>query len=162
MVILCIALQPKADTEKIAKLFKLGKSNDGFLLERHPKLDPVGTMIEGIFVVGCCQGPKDIPETVSQASAAAARVLAMLNRGTIETGEIIASVDVNICSGCNICGSLCPYGAIFFDTLSGVARINQVLCKGCNVCGAACPSGAISTLNFSSAQLNAEIEGILS
>ncbi len=161
MVILCVALEPRHDTEQIAKMLRVGRSLDGFFLERHPKLDPIATMSEGIFVVGCCQGPKDIPETVAQASAAAARALAMINRGKIEIGSIIASINENMCSGCKICNGLCPYGAIFFDEANKVSRVNQVLCKGCNVCGAACPSDAISTLNFSSAQVIAEIEGIL-
>jgi heterodisulfide reductase subunit A len=85
----------------------------------------------------------------------------MITRGKMETGAIIASIDENICSGCKVCNLLCPYGAIFFDETSKVSRVNQVLCKGCNVCGAACPSGAISTRNFSSKQIMAEIEGVL-
>jgi heterodisulfide reductase subunit A len=161
MVVLCVALEPRRDVEKVAKMLHLGRSNDGFFLERHPKLDPVGTMSEGIFIVGCCQGPKDIPETISQASAAAARVLVMINRGTIETGAITATINGNICSGCKVCQGLCPYGAIYFDEASKVLKVNHILCKGCNVCGAACPSSAISTQNFSATQIIAEIEGIL-
>lgn len=161
MVILCVALEPRHDAEQIAKMLHIGRGSDGFFLERHPKLDPVGTMSEGIFIVGCCQGPKDIPETISQASAAAARVLAMINRGTIEIGAITATINENICSGCKICQGLCPFEAIYFDETSKVARINHVLCKGCNICGAACPSAAISTQNFSATQIIAEIEGLL-
>jgi heterodisulfide reductase subunit A len=161
MVILCVALQPRHDAEKIARILHLGRSQDGFFLERHPKLDPVATMSEGIFIVGCCQGPKDIPETVAQASAAAARALAMITRGKMDAGAIIASIDENLCSGCKICNLLCPYNAISFDEISKVSRVNQVLCKGCNICGAACPSSAISTRNFSSKQIMAEIEGVL-
>jgi heterodisulfide reductase subunit A len=161
MVILCLAIEPQHDAEQIGKMLHLGHSSDGFFMERHPKLDPVGTMSEGIFIVGCCQGPKDIPETISQASAAAARVLTMIIRGTIETGAITATINENICSGCKICQSLCPYGAIYVDEASKVLRINHILCKGCNVCGAACPSSAISTQNFSATQIIAEIEGIL-
>ena len=161
MVVLCVALEPRRDATEIARILRLGRSRAGFFLERHPKLDPVGTMSEGIFVAGCCQGPKDIPDTVAQASAAAARALAMIARGKMETGAVIASINENMCSGCKICNALCPYGAISFDDSSKVSRVNQVLCKGCNVCGATCPSGAISTQNFSAIQILAEIEGVL-
>lgn len=161
MVVLCVALEPRHDTEQLSHILRLGRSRDGFFLERHPKLDPVATMSEGIFVVGCCQGPKDIPDTVAQASAASARALAMIMKGKMEMGAITASIDEGICSGCKVCNDLCPYGAIFFDESSNVSRVNQVLCKGCNVCGAACPSGAISTRNFSAIQILAEIEGVL-
>ena len=161
MVVLCVALEPRHDAEQLSHILRLGRSHDGFFLERHPKLDPVATMSEGIFVVGCCQGPKDIPDTVAQASAASARALAMISKGKMEMGAITASVDERVCSGCKVCNALCPYGAIFFDETSNVSRVNQVLCKGCNVCGAACPSGAISTRNFSTIQILAEIEGVL-
>ncbi|MCX6005043.1 MAG: 4Fe-4S binding protein, partial [Chloroflexi bacterium] len=161
MVVLCVALEPRHDAEKVAQTLRLGRSRDGFFMERHPKLDPVATMSEGIFIVGCCQGPKDIPDTVAQASAAAARALAMVIRGKMDTGAITASIDENLCSACKICSALCPYGAIFFDEVSNVSRVNRILCKGCNVCGAACPSGAISTRNFSETQILAEIEGVL-
>jgi len=160
-VVLCVALEPRHDAEQLSHILRLGRSHDGFFLERHPKLDPVATMSEGIFVVGCCQGPKDIPDTVAQASAASARALAMISKGKMEMGAITATVDEGVCSGCKVCNALCPYGAIFFDETSNVSRVNQVLCKGCNVCGAACPSGAISTRNFSAIQILAEIEGVL-
>ena len=161
MVILCVALEPRHDAGEITKILRLGRSGDGFFLERHPKLDPVATMSEGIFIAGCCQSPKDIPDTVAQASAAAARALAMISRGEMETGAITASINEKICSGCKICNGLCPFEAISFDESGKVSRVNQILCKGCNVCGAACPSGAIATQNFSVTQIMAEIEGVL-
>ncbi len=161
MVVLCVALTPRQDAEQLSQLLHLGRSRDGFFLERHPKLDPVATMSEGIFVVGCCQSPKDIPDTVAQASAASARAMAIISRGKMEIGAVTASVNEAICSGCKVCNMLCPFGAIFFDEDSHVSRVNQILCKGCNVCGAACPSGAISTRNFSTSQILAEIEGVL-
>lgn len=161
MAVLCVALEPRRDAEQVAQILRLGRSRDGFFMERHPKLDPVATMSEGIFIVGCCQGPKDIPDTVAQASAAAARALAMIVRGKMETGAITATIDETLCSACKVCNALCPYGAIFFDEVSNVSRVNRILCKGCNVCGAACPSGAISTRNFSESQILAEIEGVL-
>jgi heterodisulfide reductase subunit A len=161
MVILCIALEPRKDANEVAQLFHLGRSADGFFLERHPKLDPVATMSEGILIAGCCQGPKDIPDSVAQASAAAARALAMIARGKIEVPAITASIDETKCSGCKICNLLCPYNAIFFDEEAKVSRINEVLCQGCGVCAAACPSGAITHNYFTAEEITAEIEGVL-
>lgn len=161
MVILCIALEPRKDASEVAKLFHVGRSADGFFLERHPKLDPVATMSEGILVAGCCQGPKDIPDSVAQASAAAARALAMIARGDIEVPAITSSIDEAKCSGCRICNLLCPYDAISFDEKAKISRINEVLCQGCGVCAAACPSGAITHNNFTTDEIEAEIEGVL-
>jgi heterodisulfide reductase subunit A len=161
MVILCIALEPRKDANKVAQLFHLGRSADGFFLERHPKLDPVATMSEGILIAGCCQGPKDIPDSVAQASAAAARALAMIARGKIEVPAITASIDETKCSGCRICNLLCPFDAIFFDDEAKVSRINEVMCQGCGVCAAACPSGAITHNYFTADEVTAEIEGVL-
>jgi len=161
MVILCVALEPRKDAGELARLFHLGRSADGFFLERHPKLDPVATMSEGILIAGCCQGPKDIPDSVAQASAAAARALAMIARGKIEVPAITASIDETKCSGCKICNLLCPYEAIFFDDEVKVSRINEVMCQGCGVCAAACPSGAITHNYFTADEITAEIEGVL-
>ncbi len=161
MVVLSSALQPRADAEEVARLFSVSRSADGFFLEKHPKLDPVATMSDGIYVVGCCQAPKDIPVSVAQASAAAARALAMISAGTIEIEAAIAAVDEELCSGCKICELLCPYTAISFDEEKKVCRVNEALCKGCGVCAAACPSGAIIGKHFTTEEIMAEIEGIL-
>ena len=161
MVILSTALEPKADAEEVARLFSLSRSADGFFLEKHPKLDPVATMSDGIYVVGCCQSPKDIPHSVVQASAAAARALAMVSAGTIEIEAAIAYIDEELCSGCRICEHLCAYSAISFDEEKEVCRVNEALCKGCGVCVAACPSGVITGKHFTAEQIMAEIEGIL-
>jgi len=161
MVILCVALEPQPDAEAVARLFNINRSADGFYLERHPKLDPVATTTDGIFVAGCCQGPKDIPDTVAQASAAAARALAMISRGTVEIEAATAEINEELCSGCKICSNLCPFGAITFDEKEKVSRVNEVLCKGCGVCVAACPSGAITGKHFTTDQIIAEIEGVL-
>jgi len=161
MVILCTALEARSDADKVARLFSLSRSPDGFFLERHPKLDPVATMTDGTFVVGCCQGPKDIPDTVAQASAAAARALAMISAGTIEIEAAIAAIDEQLCSGCRICNLLCPYKAISFDEEKKVCRVNEAVCKGCGVCVAACPTGAITGKHFTTEQIMAEIEGVL-
>ena len=161
MVILCTALEAHSDAEKVARMFSLSRSPDGFFLERHPKLDPVATMTDGTFVVGCCQGPKDIPDTVAQASAAAARALAMISAGTIEIEAAIANIDEKLCSGCRICNLLCPYKAISYDEEKKVCQVNEALCKGCGVCVAACPTGAITGKHFTTEQIMAEIEGVL-
>jgi len=161
MVILCAALEARSDAEGVARLFNISRSADGFFLERHPKLDPVATMNEGIFVVGCCQGPKDIPDTVAQASAAAARALAMISQGKVEIEAATAVIDEELCSGCRVCNLLCPYSAISYDEEKKVSRVNEALCKGCGVCVAACPSSAITGKHFTSEQIMAEIEGVL-
>ena len=161
MVVLSTALQPRAGADEVARLFSISRSADGFFLEKHPKLDPVATMNDGIFVVGCCQAPKDIPQSVAQASAAAARALAAITAGEIEIEATTSVVDEELCSGCKTCSDLCPFNAISFDEEKKVSRINDALCKGCGVCVAACPSGAITGRHFTTKQLMAEIEGVL-
>lgn len=161
MVILSTGIQARSDAEEVARLFSISRSADGFFLERHPKLDPVATTTNGVFVVGCCQGPKDIPDTVAQASAAAARALAMISKGKVELEAITAVVDEEKCSGCKTCILLCPYNAISFDEEKKVARIDEALCKGCGTCVAACPSSAITQRHFTTEQIMAEVEGML-
>jgi len=161
MVILSSALEPCADVDQVARTFSLSRKADGFFLEKHPKLDPVATMTDGVFVVGCCQSPKDIPDTVAQASAAAARALAMISKGKVEIEAAIAVVDEEHCAGCKICIDLCPFKAISFDEEKKVSQINEAVCKGCGVCVAACPSGAITGRHFTTEEIMAEIEGVL-
>ena len=161
MVVLSSALEPRADAEKVARLFSLSRKADGFFLEKHPKIDPVATTTDGVFVTGCCQGPKDIPDTVAQASAAAARVLAMISKGSVEVESATAVVDEEHCAGCKICLDLCPYKAISFNEEKKVSSINEALCKGCGTCVAACPSGAITGKHFTTEQIMSEIEGVL-
>ncbi len=161
MVVLSTALEPRADVDDTARLFSLSRKADGFFLEKHPKLDPVATTTDGVFVAGCCQGPKDIPDTVAQASAAAARVLAMISEGNVEIESAIAVVDEEYCAGCKICIDLCSYKAITFDEEKKVSHINEALCKGCGTCVAACPSGAIIGRHFTAEQIMSEIEGVL-
>jgi heterodisulfide reductase subunit A len=161
MVILSTALEPRADAGDVARMFGVSRSADGFFLEKHPKLDPVATMNDGIFVVGCCQSPKDIPQTVAQASAAAARALAAISAGSIEVEAATSVIIEELCSGCKTCSDLCPFSAISFDEEKKVSSINDALCKGCGVCVAACPSGAIVGRHFTTQQLMAEIEGAL-
>jgi heterodisulfide reductase subunit A len=161
MVILCNALEPQADAAEMAVKLGLNRSPDGFYLERHPKLDPVGTISDGIYIAGACQGPKDIPDTVAQAQAAASRVLGLIAKGQVELDPIRAEIDPDHCSGCLICNNLCPYQAISFDAERGVSEVNVTLCKGCGTCVAACPAGAITGSGFSDEQVLAELEGLL-
>jgi heterodisulfide reductase subunit A len=161
MVILGVALEAQPDAEAVARLFNISRSADGFFLEKHPKLEPVSTMSDGIFVAGCCQGPKDIPDTVAQASAAAAEVLAMIGKGKVEIEAATAVVDERICSGCQLCSLVCPYSAISFDEKKEVCRVNEALCKGCGACAGACPSDAISLNHFTNEQILAQMEGML-
>jgi len=161
MVILSCALEPCADADQVARMFGLSRKADGFFLERHPKLDPVATMTDGVFVVGCCQSPKDIPDTVAQASAAAARALAVISKGKVEIEAATATIDEEHCAGCKICIGLCPFKAISFNEEKKVSQVNEAVCKGCGTCVAACPSGAIFGKHFTTEQIMAEIEGVL-
>jgi len=161
MVVLSTALEPRTDANEVARLFSISRSKDGFFLEKHPKLDPIATTTDGVFIAGCCQGPKDIPDTVAQASAAAARVLSMISKGVVEVESAISVVLDELCSGCKTCIGLCPYNAISFDETKKVSVINEALCKGCGTCAAACPSDAITSRHFTSEQIIAQLEGVL-
>jgi heterodisulfide reductase subunit A len=161
MVILCPAMEPRADARDVARLFNLSQSADGFLLERHAKLEPVATASDGVFIVGCVQGPKDIPDTVAQALAGAAEALALIDKGSVELEAATAVVDEAACSGCKICIPLCPYTAITFNEAEKRAVINEALCKGCGVCVAACPAAAIVARHFTDQQILAEVEALL-
>ena len=161
MVILSAGLEPRHDSREVAKLFGISCSTDKWFIERHPKLDPVATMTEGVFVAGACQGPKDIPLSVAQGAAAAARVIGLVNRKQISLEPVRASVDPEQCSGCRICNNLCPFNAISFLEDRGVTEINPALCQGCGTCVAACPAGAISGSHFTNAQIMSQIEGVL-
>jgi heterodisulfide reductase subunit A len=162
MVVLCNAIEPRHDADQVGRLFGLSRSPDGFFLERHPKLDPVATTTDGLFIAGCAQGPKDIPDSVAQASAAAARILATIAKGAVEIDPVRAEIDEQFCSGCRICNALCPYKAIDYIEEKNVSRVNSPLCKGCGTCVAACPAGAITGSGFTDKQVYAELEGILS
>jgi heterodisulfide reductase subunit A len=161
MVVLSTALEPRSDAGEVAKLFSLSRSADGFFMEKHPKMDPVATTTDGVYIAGCCQSPKDIPDTVVQAAAAAARVLSVISKGSVEVEAATAFVDEELCSGCKTCLELCPYKAISFNDEKKMASINEALCKGCGTCGAACPSGAIVSKHFTTEQIMAQIEGVL-
>jgi heterodisulfide reductase subunit A len=161
MVVLSNALEPRSDANEVAKLFSISRSKDGFFMEKHPKLDPVATTTDGVFVAGCCQGPKDIPDTVAQASAAAARAMAMISKGSVEIEAATAIIEEDFCSGCKTCIAMCPYNAISFNEERKTSVINEALCKGCGTCAATCPSGAITSRHFTTDQIMAQLEGVL-
>jgi heterodisulfide reductase subunit A len=161
MVILSAALEPRADSKEVAHKFGISCSAKGWYIEKHPKLDPVATMTEGIFIAGCAQGPKDIPASVSQGAAAAARVLGRIQQGELALEPVRASVIEENCSGCRICNNLCPFNAIVFHEDRKVTEINPALCQGCGTCVAACPSGAITGTQFSNQQVLAQLHGLL-
>ncbi len=163
MVILGTGMQPRRDAGEIARMFGIGCGQGGFFAEKHPKLAPVETASDGIFIAGTCQGPKDIPDAVAQGGAAAAAALDMIDLGRVKLEPITSFIDEQICSGCRICIGLCPYSAIEFISSNGKgsARVNEVLCKGCGTCVAACPSGAAMQHGFTDHQIYAEIEGAL-
>jgi heterodisulfide reductase subunit A len=161
MVVLMSALEPRADARDVGLKFGIACSMEGWFTERHPKLDPVATMTEGIYIAGAAQGPKDIPASVSQGAAAAARVQGLITAGTVEIEPIVASIDADRCSGCRLCNALCPFNAIDYIEEDAVSSINEALCKGCGTCVSACPAQAISGAHFSNQQIIAEMEGLL-
>ena len=162
MVVLSVGMEAQPDADDVRRMFNISFSKEGWFLERHPKLAPVSTFTEGIFLAGACQGPKDIPDCVAQAGAAAAEALALVDRGHVNMEPNTAAVDAELCSGCRTCSALCPYSAIssIADTL--LAQVNEALCKGCGTCVAACPSGALQQKHFTDEQILHEIEGVLS
>ncbi|MCB0200602.1 MAG: CoB--CoM heterodisulfide reductase iron-sulfur subunit A family protein [Anaerolineae bacterium] len=161
MMILSAALEPRHDSNEVAYTFGIACSANGWFIEKHPKLDPVATMTEGVFIAGCAQGPKDIPATVAQGAAAAARVLGRINQGQLALEPVRASVIEEMCSGCRICNNVCPFNAIIFHDDRMVTEINPALCQGCGTCVAACPSGAITGTQFSNEQVLAQLDGLL-
>ncbi|MEP0813828.1 MAG: 4Fe-4S binding protein [bacterium] len=161
IVILSIGLEPAVGVDVLKQTLRISRSPDGFYLERHPKLAPVSTATDGIYIAGCAQGPKDIPDTVAQANAAAAAVLQVISQGQVTLEPTTAEVMEELCTGCQTCLSVCPYDAIRRDEQKEKAVINDALCKGCGTCVAACPSGAIKQWGFDREQIMAEIDAVL-
>ena len=161
MVVLSVGLEAQPDAQEVRRRFNITCANEGWFLERHPKLAPVNTFTDGIFLAGCCQGPKDIPDSVAQAGAAAAEAFSLIDRGSIEMEPNTAYILEENCSGCKTCLALCPYNAINFREETKKAYINEVLCKGCGTCVAACPSGTIRQNLFEDEEIFEEIEGVL-
>ncbi len=159
MVVLATGIIPSEGTLEISKLLKLATDINGFVKEAHPKLKPVETSTTGVFVAGTATGPKDIPETVSQAGRAALRACNILSKSELEVEATIAQVNEILCRGCGICVSACPYSAIELELVNKyghsfeVASVNEAVCKGCGSCAAACLNGAINHLGFTDNQI---------
>ena len=170
MVVLATAIEPNPDVRKIATMLTASIDTNNFLTESHAKLRPVESPTAGIFLSGVCQGPKDIPETVAQAGAAAVKVVGLLAKDHLVTNPCVAKSDTLLCNGCSSCEKVCPYGAISYEEQEvndhgiretrRVAVVNSALCQGCGACTVACPSGAMDLQGFSNRQILAEVDAI--
>jgi heterodisulfide reductase subunit A len=164
MVVLSTGIEPQADAAQVAQTFSISRGPDGFFLEKHPKLAPVETTTDGVYLAGTCQGPKDIPDSVAQGGAAASAALSLLDAGHVTLEPFTTYINQSVCCGCRTCESQCPYHAIDMVELDGhmVAHVNEVLCKGCGACVAACLVHAPIQNGFTQDQILAEIIGIMS
>jgi heterodisulfide reductase subunit A len=170
MVVLATAMVPAAGSLELAKTIGFSVDKDGFYQEAHPKLQPVETFAAGVFLAGACQGPKDIPDTVAQASAAAAKVMGLFSKTELATEPMISEVDSAKCSGCGFCVPICPYKAISLQEIQDrghhgwitreVAQINSSLCQGCGACVPACRTGALNLKGYTDEQLVAEVDAL--
>jgi len=161
LVVLMTAMEAHENARDIARAAGISMCGNEFYIEKHPKLDPVATTTDGVYIVGTCQSPKDIPDSVSQAKAAAARILATISKGEVEVEVTTAVVNEDICCGCQTCVKVCPYSAISYIEERNVSHVNEILCKGCGTCGSACPSGAIRCRHFTDRQILSQIEGLM-
>ena len=161
LVVLMVGMEPRHDSAAVAHLVNISRDKDGWFIESHPKLDPVATTTDGVFIAGACQSPKDIPDSVAQARAASARILAKIDRGEVAVDAVYAEVREEYCSGCRVCNELCPYAAVEFDEATRRSHVISAVCKACGCCVAACPSGAIKARHFTDEQIFAQIEGVL-
>ncbi len=161
MVVLSTALEARDNANEVRRIVGIGCGDEGFFQEMHPKLAPVATTTDGVFIAGACQGPKDIPDSVAQGAAAAAEALSLIGKGKVEIEPITAVIDEELCSGCRYCIQNCPYTAISYDEEKKISVVNSVLCKGCGTCVAGCPSGASHQKHYSDVQIYAEIKGLL-
>ncbi len=161
MVVLATGLVPARGAGDLARVLGISTGPGGFFTEAHPKLRPVESMTAGIFLAGCCQGPKDIPDTVAQAGAAASEVLSLLAREKVEVEAGVCVIDEELCLGCGTCVGVCPYSAVEL-TEEGTARVNEALCRACGSCAAACHGGAAVLELYDDEQIVANIEGLMS
>ena len=171
MVILAAAIEPDETARPLATMLTASMDTNDFFTEAHPKLRPVESPTAGIFLSGACQGPKDIPETVAQASAAAAKVIGLLCKDSLICNPCTAEPNELMCNGCSSCEKVCPYGAITYidkefrgpnrtTLIRRVAQVNPAVCQGCGACTVACPSGAMDLKGFSNKQIMAEVDAI--
>ena len=171
LVVLATAIEPDSSARGLATKLTASMDTNDFFTEAHPKLRPVESPTAGVFLSGTCQGPKDIPETVSQASAAAAKVIGLLAKDKLKGNPCVASANELMCNGCSTCANVCPYGAITYvekefrmpdrtTRIRRVASVNPAVCQGCGACTVACPSGAMDLNGFKNSQIMAEVDAI--
>ena len=170
MVVLATAIEPDKSAKGLATMFTASIDTNLFYTEAHPKLRPVESPTAGVFLSGVCQGPKDIPETVAQASAAAAKVIGLLAKDKLLSNPCVAFSDETLCNGCSQCKYVCPYGAIDYyenklrnggrEQIRRVAKVNEAICQGCGACTVVCPSGAMDLKGFTNQQIMAEVDAI--
>lgn len=170
MVILATAIEPDPTARAVGTMLTASMDTNDFFTEAHPKLRPVESPTAGIFLSGACQGPKDIPETVAQASAAAAKVIGLLSKDHLVTSPCVAEADERMCNGCSQCERVCPYGAITYAErevrapgvreVRRIAQVNPAVCQGCGACTVTCPSGAMDLAGFTNKQIMAEVDAI--
>ena len=172
MVVLAASIEADKSARPLATMLTTSMDNNDFFLEAHAKLRPVESPTAGIFLAGCCQGPKDIPETVAQSSGAAAKAICLLVKDKLKNDPCTAHPDENACNGCGACKNVCPYGAISYvekdfrgpnrTTITRrVSQVNSAMCHGCGACTVACPSGAMDLKGFSNKQILAEVDSVL-
>ena len=172
MVVLAASIEADKSARPLATMLTTSMDNNDFFLEAHAKLRPVESPTAGIFLAGCCQGPKDIPETVAQSSGAAAKAICLLVKDKLKNDPCTANPDENACNGCGQCANVCPYGAISYvdkdfrgpnrTTITRhVSQVNSAMCHGCGACTVACPSGAMDLKGFSNKQILAEVDSVL-
>ena len=171
MVVLAAAIEPDETARPLATMLTASMDTNDFFTEAHPKLRPVESPTAGVFLSGACQGPKDIPETVAQAGAAASKVIGLLVKDHLTCNPCVAKSDEMMCNGCSNCEKVCPYGAISYmdkevrgpnrtTLIRRVASVNPAVCQGCGACTVACPSGAMDLQGFSNSQIMAEVDAI--
>ena len=171
LVVLAAAIEPDKSARPLATMLTASMDTNDFFTEAHPKLRPVESPTAGVFLSGACQGPKDIPETVSQAGAAASKVIGLLVKDKLTGNPCVANSDELMCNGCSACERVCPYGAITYQDkefrmpdrttrVRRVASVNHAVCQGCGACTVACPSGAMDLRGFTSKQIMAEVDAI--
>ena len=170
LVVLAAAIEPDKTARQIATMLTASMDTNDFFTEAHPKLRPVESPTAGVFLSGVCQGPKDIPETVAQAGAAAAKVIGLLSKDKLSCNPCVAISDELLCNGCSACANVCPYGAIEYiekeindhgvRETRRIAQVNEAVCQGCGACTVTCPSGAMDLKGFTNRQIMAEVDAI--
>jgi len=170
MVVLATAMVPSDKSAELAKKIGFSVDKDGWFQEAHPKLQPVETFAAGVYLAGTCQGPKDIPDSVAQASGAAAKVLGLFSKASLATEPMVSEVDISKCSGCGLCVPICPYNALSLREqkdrgahgpfIRRVAEVNSSLCQGCGACIPACRTLALNLKGFTNEQLVSEVDAL--